>query len=88
MNFIIDKENRRIVINSPLKTEIVINEFDKLNKHFLDGTEDIYECELILLDVDIHNEQGEIIGQETKAFARRIDRPDWLMVFNTKDYTI
>lgn len=94
-NFIIDKENKRVIIVKDsvnlLSVEIsednVINEFDKIYKTFLEGTKDIYECELILVDVDIKDENQETVRVETKAFARRIGRSEWLMEFNLDEYT-
>ncbi|MGL4426000.1 MAG: hypothetical protein ACRCZ0_08515 [Cetobacterium sp.] len=86
--YTIDLKNRRIILE---KTEwgiedSVINEFDKLEKSFLPNTADKYECELVLVDVDILDEKQEVIGKETKAFARRIGCSDWLMGFEAEEY--
>ena len=92
--YTIDKENRRIIIKtheefSSFSTEKVINEFDKLERKFLDGTQDKYECELVILDVDIKDmETGKKTGTETKAFARRVGQPNWLMEFNETKYVL
>lgn len=86
MNYTIDKLNRTVTVQSKTKNIIVINEFDKLDKRFIDGTQDKYDCELILLEVEIYDEKMNIIGNETKAFARRIGFSEWIMDFDTEDY--
>ena len=89
MNFVIDKESRRVVIGDMRQkmSTVIINEFEKVNKTFLEGTIDKYECELVLLEVDLLNDKQDIVGTETKAFVRRIGRVDWLMEFNTNEYS-
>ena len=91
MNYTIDLKNRRIVFDatglSLDSNNVFINEFDKLTKKFLPDTSDTYECELVLLEVDLLNDKEEIVGTETKAFVRRIGRVDWLMEFNTNEYS-
>lgn len=86
MNFTIDLENRRVVVDATTlqnkSNPIIINEFDKLTKNFLPNTQDKYECELVLLEVE--NENGEL---ETKAFTRRIGYEGWIMEFNFEDYS-
>lgn len=92
--YTIDKENRRIIIKttkdmSTFMTTKYINEFDKLERKFLDGTQDKYECELVIMDVEIKDIQtGKVTGTETKAFARRIGQPNWLMEFNEIEYVL
>lgn len=96
--YTIDKLNRKIIITvqkdgvstfSNYSEKIEINEFDKLEKKFLPNTQDKFECELILLDVEKRDESGNKTGiMETKAFARRIGREDWLMEFNESDYVL
>lgn len=90
--YTIDKENRRIIITPEITTtysQKIINEFDKLKRIFLDGTVDQYECELVILDVDIKDmETGKKTGTETKAFARRVGQPNWLMEFNETEYVL
>ena len=92
--YIIDKENRRVIIKtheefSSFTTEKVISEFDKLERKFLDGTQDKYECELVILDVEEKDMiTGEKIGITTKAFTRRIGQPNWLMEFNETEYVL
>lgn len=82
MDFYIDKENRRVIIgNVKSRSAIVINEFDKLEKKFLEGTIDRYDCELVLLDIE---EEDKTV--QTKAFARRIECPEWVMEFNLEEY--
>lgn len=90
--FQIDEAKRRIIINSDTsmyKTEpIIVNEFDKLKRKFLPGTEDIFECELVLLEVDKQDPVTgkKIEGKELKAYARRVDKPYWLMLFDENEY--
>lgn len=100
--YIIDKDKRRIVISKePMtlqegftqipKDSIVINEFDKINRVFIPGTEDIYECELVLIDVEIRDENNPEVHTgkyETKAFAKRIGYDSWLMEFNESEYKL
>jgi hypothetical protein len=77
-NYVIDKLNRRIILEKATlnETDNIINEFDRLDKFFLEGTEDRYECELVLIDVE-----GEL-----KAFARRVGNEKWLMEFEVEKY--
>lgn len=90
MDYVIDLENRRVM---PVATALnlgelkIINEFDILEKKFLPNTEDEYQCELVLLDVGIHDDNMNIIGIETKAFARRLGFDDWLMPFTFEEYS-
>lgn len=89
MSFTIDKELRRVIVGDLKQkmTVVVINEFDKLEKAFLENTSDKYECELVLLDVDVMDENMNVVGKETKAFARRVGKVQWLMEFNTEEYS-
>lgn len=90
--YTIDKVNRRIIITpegTSTYSQKVVNEFDKLERIFLDGTQDKYECELVIMDVEIKDmETGKKTGTETKAFARRIGQPNWLMEFNETEYVL
>lgn len=102
--YVIDKDNRRIVISAqPMtipedgttfampKDAIIVNEFDKVDRIFLAGTEDIYECELVLVDVEVRDEKNpEVHTGEytTKAFARRIGYDNWLIEFNEAEYNL
>ena len=54
------------------------------------GTQDVYECELVLLEVDVINPQTqEKTGEkELKAFAQRKDHAGWLMEFVETEYNI
>lgn len=93
----IDKNNRQIIITHDRTKDVrIIKEFEKIEKVFLDGTEDIYECELILLEVPVqddstlfHNSQIEP-KLETKAFARRIGVgfENWLEDINETDFVL
>lgn len=87
MAYTIDLENRRIIINNETKSQVIINEFDRLKRKFLPNTQDIYECELVLLEVDIYNEDYDVAGKEIRAFARRIGNPNWLMEFIETEYS-
>ncbi|MGL5965455.1 MAG: hypothetical protein ACRCZ2_13820, partial [Fusobacteriaceae bacterium] len=80
--------NRRVILEATAfgVDSAIIDEFDLLEKEFLPNTEDIYECELILLEVDIQDEDMNVVGTETKAFARRIGYSEWLMPFETATY--
>lgn len=89
--FQIDAEKRRIIINSDTSMykvqPIIVNEFDKLKRKFLPETEDVYGCELVLLEVDKQDEFGKKTGEkELKAYARRVDKPYWIMLFNENEY--
>ena len=87
--YTIDLKNRRVIIETKSRGTITINEFDRLNRVFLDGTHDKYECELVLLEVPVMNENNEDTGKkETKAFARRVGNEDWLMIFNETEFNI
>lgn len=53
----------------------------------MDGTADKYECELVLVDCKVKDENGEDTGEiETKAFAKRIGYDNWLMEFDETEY--
>ena len=87
--YTIDLKNRRVIIETKARGTITINEFDRIHRVFLDGTHDKYECELVLLEVPVMNENQEDTGKkETKAFARRIGQPNWLMEFNETEYVL
>ncbi|MGL4424965.1 MAG: hypothetical protein ACRC0F_10345 [Cetobacterium sp.] len=89
MTYTIDKVKRQIVIESKTRDITIINEFDKLEKKFLPNTADKYECELVIVDVAVTNEQMEKTGEvETKAFARRIGYSEWLMEFEVEEYEV
>lgn len=87
----IDEKNRAIYIyNTERTTPIIIKEYDRLQKNFDEMTEDKYECELVLLDVEFrdevtHEKTGE---KEIRAFARRIGYPQWLMAFDENEYIL
>lgn len=89
----IDEENRRIIITNEKTRDInIINEFDKIEKVFLLGTEDKYECELVLLEVPIYDEntKEKTDKVETKAFARRVGQNymNWLETLNETDFIL
>lgn len=90
--YTIDKENRRIIITPEKSTtysQKVVNEFDKLERIFLEGTQDKYDCELVIIDVEVKDmETGKVTGTETKAFARRLGEPNWLMEFAETEYVL
>ena len=87
--FKIDKENRKIIITDEVSRKVIeIREGEALNRKFLEGTEDKYNCILKLIDVDIVNpETQEKTGEkETKAFAQRENNEGWLMEFVEDEY--
>lgn len=94
----IDKENRQIIITHDKSKDIkIIKEFEKIEKVFLNGTKDKYECELVLLDIPVQSEKERFptistddLKLETKAFARRIGVgfENWLETINEKDFVI
>ena len=89
--FVIDKKERKIIITDNVSRRVVeIREGEPLNRKFLEGTEDKYNCILKLIDVDIVSpETQEKTGEkETKAFAQRVDNPNWVMEFVEEEYTI
>ncbi len=54
-----------------------------------DMRNDVALKELVILDVDIKDmETGKKTGTETKAFARRVGQPNWLMEFNETEYVL
>ena len=89
MEFRINEAKRQvIVIYGVAKSgEIVLNELDPLNRKFLEGTDDKYECELVLQDIEITNENEEKTGiTELRAFARRKGSKNWLLEFIPEEY--
>lgn len=89
MEFRIDETKRQVIVITGVAkaTEIVVNELDLLNRKFLEGTHEEYECELVLQDVEIVDESGEKTGvTELKAFARRKNVDNWLMEFIPDEY--
>ncbi|MGL6099824.1 MAG: hypothetical protein ACRC0G_09405 [Fusobacteriaceae bacterium] len=83
----IDAANRKVtIINSAStlieKEGIVLNEFDSIGFKFLPKTEDTFETELVLLEVE--NEDGET---ETKPYMRRKDN-GIILSFDPNDYHI
>ena len=101
MDYIIDEINRTVTIPSIKRSlitgastqdDIILHEFDTLKKKFLENTADKYECELILEEVDVYDENDlekrTPIGKELKAFARRKGYDMWLMELDLNDYII
>lgn len=86
-NYVLDTVNRRVIINYQ-NQEIVINEFDKVEKVFLKNTSDVYECELVILDTIITDDTTDKEILETKAYIRRVGNEQWLMDFNLTDYVL
>ena len=86
--YTIDLKNRQIIITNELKQAKVIKEFEKIDKKFLPNTQDTYECILVLLEVDVYDDNHEVIGKETKAFAQRVGNKNWLMTFDESEYNI
>lgn len=88
----VDKENRQIIVTNERTRNInIIKEFEKIQKVFLLGTEEIYECELVLLEVKLYDEKTrQEIGKETRAFARRIGQnyTNWLETLNETDFIL
>lgn len=87
--YTIDLENRQVIINAKVSVnKTIIKEFDKINRKFLQGTSDTYECILVLKEVPKYDENFNEIGVEVKAFAQRVDNPSWLMEFNIDEYDL
>lgn len=89
MEFRIDEAKRQVIVipGSDKVGEIVVNELDPLNRKFLEGTGDKYECELVLQDVELTNEAGEKTGiTELKAFSKRKGAENWMMEFIPEEY--
>ena len=89
MEFRIDEAKRQVivVIGVGKAGEIVLNELDPLNRKFLEGTGDKYECELVLQDVELTNEAGEKTGiTGLKAFSKRKGAENWMMEFIPEEY--
>ncbi|MGL6100370.1 MAG: hypothetical protein ACRC0G_12185 [Fusobacteriaceae bacterium] len=71
-----------------LLVDFIINEHDTLKKKFLPNTNEEYECELVLVDVEKKDEKGEKTGEvETLAFSKRKGYENWLMIFEPEEYT-
>lgn len=89
MEFRIDEAKRQVIVTTGVAKagEIVLNELDPLNRKFLEGTGDKYECELVLKDVELTNEAGEKTGiTELKAFSKRKGAENWIMEFIPEEY--
>lgn len=89
--FVIDKEERKIIItNEKTRGVIEVRENEALNRKFLEGTADKYDCILKLIDVDVIDPatQEKTGEKETKAFAQRVGNPHWLMEFVEEEYII
>lgn len=87
--YTIDLKNRRIIItDEKTRSQTIINEFDKLERKFLPNTQDTYDCELLLLEVDVYDDNFEVMEKETKAFARRVGNTNWLMEFVEEEYNL
>lgn len=87
MEFRIDEVKRQVIVTIGAK-EIILNELDTLNKIFMEGTAEKYECELVLQSVEINDENEEKTGiTELKAFARRKCVESWLMEFFPEEYS-
>ncbi len=86
-NYVLDTVNRRVIINYQ-NQEIVINEFDKVEKVFLKNTSDVYECELVILDTIRTDDTTDKEILETKSYIRRVGNEQWLMDFNLTDYVL
>lgn len=92
----IDIDKRRVIIERPTTLEakdisepVVINEFDKIQKVFLEETKDRYDCELVLVNVEIMDEDMQPTGEYvTKAFGRRIGYEGWLVEFDLESFTV
>ncbi|MGL5099563.1 MAG: hypothetical protein ACRC6B_05950, partial [Fusobacteriaceae bacterium] len=61
MEFRIDEVKRQVILvqEAPRNSEVILNELDVLNRKFLEGTKDEYECELVLQDVEVADETEE-----------------------------
>lgn len=89
--FVIDKKERKIIITDNISRKVIeIREGETLDRKFLEGTQDKYNCILKLIDVDIINPktQEKTGEKETKAFAQRTDNPHWVMEFVEEEYNI
>lgn len=85
--YTINKEKRQVVVTTKERKTITLNEFDVLHRIFLDKTEDKYDCDLVLLEVPVHDEDGrKTTDTETKAFARRLDDKNWIMIFDDTEF--
>lgn len=89
--FVIDEKERKIIITDERTRKVTeIKEGENLERKFLDGTQDKYDCILKLINVDIIDpETQEPTGEtEIKAFGQRVGNPSWLMEFVEKEYII
>lgn len=88
--FEIDVQRRKVIVTQDV-TRITkeISEGDEVKRKFAEGTKDIFRCFLKLIEVDIvDGKTGNVTGKETKAFAIRENREDWIMNFNEEDYIL
>lgn len=88
--FEIDVQRRKVIVTQDV-TRITkeISEGDEVKRKFAEGTKDIFRCFLKLIEVDIVDDKtGNVTGKETKAFAIRENREDWIMNFNEEDYIL
>lgn len=87
--FTINIPERTVTVTSDKRTkdtlteEVTLREHDIVSPIFLPGTEDTFECELLLLDVSTTDPMTmEVTGTETKAFLKRVGFDNWLMDFD------
>ena len=89
--FVIDAKERKIIITDDISRRVIeIKEGDSLQRKFLEGTVDKYECILKLIEVEIVDPktQEKTGEKELKAFGQRVGDPHWLMEFKESEYTL
>ena len=92
----VDAIKRQITVRKNSKDIRIIKEFERIEKIFLEGTQDKYECELVLLEVPVQTEEMMMnpepseLKMETRAFARRVGAgfENWLENINESDFVL
>ena len=90
----IDLDKRQILITKKgdirkkfAEKEVYFSENDKIPFNFLPNTEDKFETELVLVEVEIFEDDKLTREYETKPFMRRVGT-DILLSFDPNDYDI
>lgn len=92
----VDAIKRQITVRKNSKDIRIIKEFERIEKIFLEGTQDKYECELVLLEVPVQTEEMMMnpepseLKMETRAFARRVGAgfENWLENISESDFVL
>lgn len=89
--FVVDAKERKIIITDEISRRVTeIKEGESLDRKFLEGTQDKYDCVLKLVEVEIVDPktQEKTGKKELRAFGQRVGNPHWLMEFVEEEYNI